>query len=215
MKLDEDYKADETRFRTSLQSRDFNSVLDNIFDENGESRKKPEATPKEESPKKPDEKPKDPLSYKGDRVHFFPENPKAPYFTGRDVPLGRYGPNVLYTVNFIMDLELAKKRKAECSKESLTDRTYMALMALEKIVNKDRPHIVCQNLMVLEDAIVPDIAKRYGWQEENARWQLHKGVDAMEQAFQIQNGLLLKLFKQIYFNGNGRNGNGKNGNGKK
>jgi hypothetical protein len=125
------------------------------------------------------------LKYKETPIHLFPEHPKAPYLQ-EGAKYAEYEINIAYMINYLMDLKADLKGDARCSPEALIDRNYIALMARETyLANHNRRPVREQLINALEDAIAPDIAQRYGWDQEYVRkGLLEKCALAMVDAFE-------------------------------
>lgn len=182
----------------------FKNLLDgDLFSENGKKEKKEFNTQvvlRKQEGIRQKLKDQDKKSYKGFPVHLFPGHLKAPYIE-EEGKFSDYEINIAYTANYILDLKSDIKGEAECSKESLLDRMYIALMARAKNNIEDK---VMQETAIkaFEDAIAPDIAERYNWDEEYVRKGLLPAcVLAMEKAFKAKPRLL-----QIYEQTLARNG---------
>lgn len=133
-------------------------------------------------------------SYEGFPVHLFPGHLKAPYIEAEG-KFSDYEINIAYTAQYILDLKSDMKGEAECSKESLLDRMYIALMARTKSTIEDK---LTQEsaVKIYEDAIAPDIAERYCFDEEYVRKGLLPAcVLAMEKAFEAK-PRLLEIYEQ-------------------
>lgn len=124
------------------------------------------------------------LTYKEAPIHLFPEHPKSPYFQ-EGSPYADYEVNIAYTLNYILDLKADLKGEPRCKPQSLIDRNYIALMAREYYLAEHNKRPVRETLLnALEDAVAPDIAERYGWDEEYVRkGLLEKCALAMVGAF--------------------------------
>jgi hypothetical protein len=179
--------------------KDFTDAL-SIFDEADKTPKKRPAFNtqvilKKEEKRREKVQPRDMLNYSKDITHLFPEHPKSPYLQP-GAKYSDYPINVQYTIQFILDLKADMKGEADCSPESLVEREYIALMARAKVTIKDEPGKLDAVLKVFEDAITPDIAKRYGWEEEYVRkGLLEKCVYAMFEGF-TRKPQLLRIFEQ-------------------
>ncbi len=124
------------------------------------------------------------LTYKEAPIHLFPEHPKAPYLQ-EGAKYADYEINIAYTLNYIRDLKADLKGERKASPESVIDRNYIALMAREYYLAEHNRRPVRETLInALLDAATPDIADRYGWDEEYVRkGLLEKCTLAMVQAF--------------------------------
>jgi len=172
---------------------DFKDLLaGDLFSENGKKEKKAFNTQfvlKKQEGIRQKLKKQDKKSYKGFPVHLFPGHLKAPYIK-EEGKFSDYEINIAYTAQYILDLKADMKGEAECPKESLLDRMYIALMARTK--NNIEDKVMQENAVrVFEDAIAPDIAERYDWDEEYVRKGILPAcVLAMEQAFKAKPRLL-------------------------
>ncbi len=124
------------------------------------------------------------LTYKETPIHLFPEHPKAPYLQ-EGAKYADYEINIAYTLNYIQDLKANLRGEKKAAPESIIDRNYIALMAREHYLAEHNKRPAREALLnALEDAIAPDIAQRYGWDQEYVRkGLLEKCVLAMVQAF--------------------------------
>jgi hypothetical protein len=142
-------------------------------------------------------------------VHLFPGHPKAPY-------LGRSGLfsasiNIAYTAEYLRDFRASSEGKPSCSEETLSERTYIALVARAMIEHTD-PVLRDSAIKILEDIIVPDMLERYGhlgYNEDYARGALVPAcAKAMEEGFSAKinnvDMMLYRMFKRMVLNeGNG------------
>ena|GEM_PF-6463373 len=174
-------------FKELLNGDLFTSAMNTRIVFKNQERKRKELTPEKRTAR-------DQLNYSQDIIHLFPEHPKAPYMQ-EDTKYSQYPVNIAYTIDFILDVKADKKGEPRCSPEALTERTYIALMARTNIDYADAPRKKEGTLNMLEDAITPDIAERYGWEQEYVRKGiLDKCVAAMIDAF-TQKPELLNIFK--------------------
>lgn len=150
--------------------------------------------------------------YKEFPVHLFPSHPKAPYLDRSGI-FSEYGINAAYTLQYLLDYRAdVRGEPRECSSESLSERTFVALMARARINFNDQPLHRDKVVKVFEDAVVSDIVRRYdhlkGWNEYYVRAALlNRCVEAMVEGFSVRykrvNNILLQIYENI-LRGNGR-----------
>jgi hypothetical protein len=145
-------------------------------------------------------------------VHLFPEHPEAPYRSKRGIFSG-HSLNAAYTAQYLRDyragqngeLKSLPKEKQRYFLESISERTYIALMARARIEQRADLQIRDNAIKVFEDIVMPDILERYShldkWTERNVREAyLPRCVDVMEEGFSARiNGIDMMLF-QIFKN---------------
>jgi hypothetical protein len=176
----------------------FKELLEgDLFSGNGNGKKKPFNTQvilKKQEDIRQKLKEQDRKSFKRFPVHLFPGHLKAPYLD-KNGRFSEYEINIAYTAHYIYELKTDKKGEADCSAESLLERMYIALMARAKTRVEDKT-MQDNAIQVFEDAIAPDIAERYGFDEEYVRKGLLPAcVLAMEKAFQAK-PRLLEIYEQ-------------------
>ncbi len=148
--------------------------------------------------------------YKEFPLHLFPAHPDAPYM-GKAGLFSSHSSSAGYTAHYLWNYREDLRGKSVCSQESLSERTYIALMARARMIYADVPAHRDEVVKIVEDIVVPEILERYeafAGKEYYVRGALlYRCVTAMEEGFSAQinrvDMMLFQIFKSTVLR-NGR-----------